>query len=113
MSQVSLGTSRVYPWDASGASDRQIPLCDFSLSAFSSPYWFVVENGKENHLANPPKTLGRKGKTLKKARNSLQKKSKEFQKSKERKIRVQSTEIAAIFAICADPRNPEDVFSTN
>ena len=23
------GTSRVCPWDASGASDRQIPLCDF------------------------------------------------------------------------------------
>ena len=42
MSQVSLGrpefvpgTSRVCPWDASGASDRQIPSCDFSLSVFS------------------------------------------------------------------------------
>ena len=30
--------SRVCPWDASGASDRQIPLCDFSLSVFFSPY---------------------------------------------------------------------------
>ena len=30
------GTSRVCPWDASGASDRQIPLCDFSLSVFFS-----------------------------------------------------------------------------
>ena len=29
------GTSRVCPWDASGASDRQIPLCDFSFSVFS------------------------------------------------------------------------------
>ena len=38
------GTSRVCPWDASGASDRQIPLCDFSLSVFSlhSPYRFCT-----------------------------------------------------------------------
>ena len=38
------GTSRVCPWHASGASesDRQIPLCDFSLSVFFSPY-FIFE----------------------------------------------------------------------
>ena len=28
------------PWDGSGASGRQIPLCDFSLSVFFSPYYF-------------------------------------------------------------------------
>ena len=41
------GTSRVCPWDASGASDRQIPLCDFSLSVFFSPYqWIgIIERG--------------------------------------------------------------------
>ena len=26
--------SRMCPWDASGAADHQIPLCDFSLSVF-------------------------------------------------------------------------------
>ena len=40
------GTSRVCPWDASGASDRQIPLFDFSLSGFSLQ--IEVSNGKKH-----------------------------------------------------------------
>ena len=34
MSQVSLGRPEFVPGTASGASDRLIPLCDFSLSVF-------------------------------------------------------------------------------
>ena len=37
MSHVSLGRPEFVPGDASRASDRQIPLCDFSLSVFFSP----------------------------------------------------------------------------
>ena len=37
MSQVSLGRPEFVPGTPPQASDRQIPLCDFSLSVFFSP----------------------------------------------------------------------------
>ena len=57
---------------------------------------FLEKKNKENHpkiqgfflCAEPLKSLGKKGKTLKKAWKFLATKSKEIQKSKERKIRV-------------------------
>ena len=38
MSQVSLGRPEFVPGTPPGHPDRQIPLCDFSLSVFFSPY---------------------------------------------------------------------------
>ena len=38
MSQVSLGRPEFVPVTPPGHPDRQIPLCDFSLSVFFSPY---------------------------------------------------------------------------
>ena len=38
MSQVSLGRPEFVPGTPPGHPDRQIPLCEFSLSVFFSPY---------------------------------------------------------------------------
>ena len=38
MSQVSLGRPEFVPGTPPGHPDRQIPLCEFSLSVFFTPY---------------------------------------------------------------------------
>ena len=55
MSQVSLGRPEFVPGTPPGHPDRQIPLCDFSLSVFflSTESLFFQINFKLENMASP------------------------------------------------------------
>ena len=50
MSQLSLGRPEFVPGTPPGHPDRQIPLCDFSLSVFFSPYSKLVSHDQKRLL---------------------------------------------------------------